>query len=89
MQRLANLVSERFEAHFRNRAAFFGFGRDQQPTPAETNRRRVLESFVKAIYTAFAFTQEDDDWEVQFAVSGSYAALQLTCMLITRAWSQD
>jgi hypothetical protein len=39
-----------------------------------TEQRAVLGAFVKAIYTASIFSQEDD-LEVRFAVAGSFAAL--------------
>ncbi|QSQ21946.1 hypothetical protein JY651_43530 [Pyxidicoccus parkwayensis] len=68
-EKLSNL----FEGHFADRAAFFGFGQAQPPTAAEAGRRRQLEEFIRALYTGFGLTQEQE-LEVQFAIGGACAA---------------
>lgn len=69
---LAGELSQMFELNLRDRAEFFGFG--QQANPAQALRRRTLETFVKALYTASVFAQDENDLEVRFAVCGSFAA---------------
>lgn len=69
---LTHYVSTRFEQHFRERAAFFGFGGGQVEQAAR-ERRELLTSFVRTLYKEAPFSQADE-LEVQLAVTDSYAA---------------
>jgi len=59
-----HLFSTRMEQHIKDRGAFFSSER----TRGEFSR------FVKAIYTASIFNKPEDELEIMFAITGSFAA---------------
>jgi hypothetical protein len=67
---LANNISAQFEKHFQTKASFWGFG---ALNDAAKTRRKALETFIKEVYAASIFSAEAE-LEVQFAITGSYAA---------------
>lgn len=58
------LFSSRMEQHIKDRGAFF----------SSTRVRAELGRFVKAIYTASIFNKPEDELEIMFAITGSFAA---------------
>jgi len=58
------LFSSRMEQHIKDRGAFF----------SSTRIRAELGRFVKAIYTASIFNKPEDELEIMFAITGSFAA---------------
>ena len=74
----AYAVARYFEAHLREKASGFGFdpqfaAAGPRPRGVEQDRRRALAHFLKCLYSESVFNPEEE-LEVQFAISGSFAA---------------
>ncbi len=69
---VAREVSSEFEEHFKCRAKFFGFG--TRSLDLEGKRKQKLINLVRTLYKSPQLFSDQEELQVQFAVTGSYAA---------------